>query len=176
MSHAGLYELAFGSKLPAAKKFCDWVFSQVLPSIRKYGQYKLFDNPNNHMFKTENETDLHYKVVQYIRHFYPEAIIVPGLGELQDTPNKRIDAWKKGYLKGQGDLLILKNLTRITTVSSSSSRTLIIITKCRKPKRWWGCVSIKKMMVSLLSPMIMTASHAKLLITRKAHDYLARIA
>lgn len=61
------------------------------------------------MFKIENETDLYYKVVQYIRRFYPEAIIVPGLGELQDTPNKRIDAWEKGYLKGQGELLVLNN-------------------------------------------------------------------
>ena len=54
----GLYELVFGSKLPAAKKFRDWLFPQASPSIRKYGQYKLFDNPNNHMFKIENETDL----------------------------------------------------------------------------------------------------------------------
>lgn len=57
------------------------------------------------MFKTENETDLHYKVVDYIRRFYPEAIIVAGLGELQDTPSKRTDSWKKGYTKGQPDLI-----------------------------------------------------------------------
>ena len=60
----------------------------MLPSIRKYGQYKLFDNPNNNMFKIENETDLDYKVVQYIRQFYPEAIIIAGLGENQDTATK----------------------------------------------------------------------------------------
>ena len=47
------------------------------------------------MFKIENETDLHCKVVQYIRRFYPEAIIVAGLGELRDTPAKRINSWKK---------------------------------------------------------------------------------
>lgn len=64
------------------------MFSKVLPSIRKYGQYKLFDNPNNNMFKIENETDLDYKVVQYIRQFYPEAIIIAGLGENQDTATK----------------------------------------------------------------------------------------
>ena len=62
--------------------------SKVLPSIRKYGQYKLFDNPNNNMFKIENETDLDYKVVQYIRQFYPEAIIIAGLGENQETATK----------------------------------------------------------------------------------------
>ena len=35
---AGFYELVFSSKLEAAKKFRDWVFTTVLPSIRKYGQ------------------------------------------------------------------------------------------------------------------------------------------
>ena len=35
------------------------------------------------MFKIENETDLHCKVVDYVRRFYPEVIIVAGLGELE---------------------------------------------------------------------------------------------
>ena len=37
----GFYELVFNSKLEFAKRFRDWVFTTVLPSIRKYGQYKL---------------------------------------------------------------------------------------------------------------------------------------
>lgn len=47
------------------------------------------------MFKIENETDLHCKVVQYIRGFYPETIMTAGLGENQDTATKRINSWKK---------------------------------------------------------------------------------
>lgn len=74
----------------------------MLPSIKKYGQYKLFDN----MFKVENETDLHYKVVQCIRRFYLEAIIIAGLGENQDTSTKRINSWKKGCIKGQPDIIV----------------------------------------------------------------------
>ena len=54
ISEPGFYELIFKSKLPIAEKFRDWVFSTVLPSIRKYGWYKLFDNPKNKMFKIEN--------------------------------------------------------------------------------------------------------------------------
>lgn len=34
-----VYRLAFGSKLPAAEKFTDWVTEEVLPSIRKNGGY-----------------------------------------------------------------------------------------------------------------------------------------
>ena len=41
IDEVGFYELVFSSKLDAAKKFRDWVFTTVLPSIRKYGQYKL---------------------------------------------------------------------------------------------------------------------------------------
>lgn len=34
-----LYRLVFGSKLPSAEKFTDWVTSEVLPSIRRNGAY-----------------------------------------------------------------------------------------------------------------------------------------
>ena len=34
-----VYRLAFGSKLPTAEKFTDWVTEEVLPSIRKHGCY-----------------------------------------------------------------------------------------------------------------------------------------
>ena len=83
ISEPGFYELVFKSQLPIAEKFRDWVSSIVLLSIRKYGQYKLFDNPHNHMTMIGNETDLHYNVVHLIRKFYPNTFIVPGLGENQ---------------------------------------------------------------------------------------------
>ena len=107
INEPGFYELVFGSKLEFAKKFRKWVFNTVLPSIRKYGYFKKFDNPNNKMFKIENETDLHYKVVQLIRNYYPNSILVAGLGENQDTEDKRLDSYKKGYQRGQPDLMIL---------------------------------------------------------------------
>lgn len=39
ISESDLYRLVFGSKLPSAEKFTDWVTSEVLPSIRKNGGY-----------------------------------------------------------------------------------------------------------------------------------------
>ena len=39
VNESGLYALIFGSKLPSAKTFKKWVTSEVLPSIRKTGQY-----------------------------------------------------------------------------------------------------------------------------------------
>ena len=81
INESGFYSLLLSSKLETAKKFKHWVTSQILPSIRKYGYYKLFDNPNNKMFKIENEMDLHSKVVELIRNFYPDALLVASLGE-----------------------------------------------------------------------------------------------
>ena len=39
VNESGLYSLIFGSKLESARKFKHWVTSEVLPSIRKTGQY-----------------------------------------------------------------------------------------------------------------------------------------
>ena len=107
INEPGFYELIFSSKLELAKKFRQWVFTTVLPSIRKYGQYKLFDNPWNKMIMISNERDLHYKVVNLIRNYYPDSILVAGLGENQDTEDKRLDSYKKGYQRGTPDLMIL---------------------------------------------------------------------
>ena len=59
------------------------------------------------MIMIGNETDLHYKVVDLIRRYYPDSILVAGLGENQDTEDKRLDSYKKGYQRGQPDLMIL---------------------------------------------------------------------
>ena len=107
INESGFYSLVLSSKLETAKKFKHWVTSQVLPSIRKYGQYKLFDSPWNKMIMIGNETDLHYKVVSLIRKYYPDSILVAGLSENQDTDDKRLDSYKKGYMRGQPDLMVL---------------------------------------------------------------------
>ena len=107
INESGFYSLVLSSKLESAKKFKRWITSEVLPSIRKYGQYKMFDAPWNKMIMISNEKELNYKVVQLIRNYYPDAILVAGLGENQDTEEKRLDSWKKGYQRGQPDLMIL---------------------------------------------------------------------
>ena len=58
--------------------------------------------------------DLHVKVVDFIRKFYPEAIIIPGLGELQIAKKTRTVAYKKGHKSGQPDLIIM-NKNRISS-------------------------------------------------------------
>ena len=57
-------------------------------------------------FKIENETDLHVKVVHFLKKRYPHSLFTVTLGENQDTVYKRIDSFKKGYFGGSPDLII----------------------------------------------------------------------
>ena len=114
ISEPGLYCLLFHCRMTANEELENWVTLEVLPSIRGHArelQSRRFDTPNKLVFKMENEYDLHTKVVEFMRKRYPSALVVAGLGELQDTSKKRIDSWKKGYQKGQPDLVI-QNLHR----------------------------------------------------------------
>ena len=106
ITEPGLYQLIFSSQLPIAQDFQDWVFKEVLPQIRKTGRYELKkDIRAVTCFKIENELDLHKKVIDYIRRFH-NLILVAGLGENQDTQQKRIQSWQKGYQKGQPDIIV----------------------------------------------------------------------
>ena len=111
VNESGLYTLIFTSKLESAKIFMKWVTSEVLPSIRKTGSYVMpidvghkFNNALT--FRIENETDLHVKVVSFLKKRFPHSIFVASLGENQDTSIKRIDSFNKGYIKGTMDLII----------------------------------------------------------------------
>ena len=109
INESGLYSLIFGSKLESAKAFKRWVTSEVLPSIRKTGRYDYCMNhkySNMLTFKIENETDLHVEVVSFLKKRYPHSLFTVTLGENQDTVHKRIDSFKKGYLRGSPDLII----------------------------------------------------------------------
>ena len=63
---------------------------------------------DNHVINIATERQLHNHVVAWLRRFHSELVIIPGLGELQKTDEARLEAWSKGYQKGQADLLILQ--------------------------------------------------------------------
>ena len=63
----------------------------------------------NHQIYIKTERDLHTRIVAWIRKFFPELMLIPGLGELQTTDESRMEAWAKGYTKGTPDIIILNN-------------------------------------------------------------------
>ena len=78
------------------------------PSIRRTGRYDSWNHKYSDAltFKIENETDLHVKVISFLKKRYPHSLFTVTLGENQDTVHKRIDSFKKGYLRGSPDLII----------------------------------------------------------------------
>ena len=50
--------------------------------------------------------DLHVKVVYFLKKRYPHSLFTVTLGENQDTVYKRINFFKKGYLRSSPDLII----------------------------------------------------------------------
>ena len=77
INESGLYSLILKSQKQEAKQFKQWVTSEVLPTIRKTGTYSII--PPVPQIIIKNETDLHYKVVQYIRKYFDNPIIIQGL-------------------------------------------------------------------------------------------------
>ena len=92
INEAGVYSLVMGSHLPAAVAFKDWVCEEVLPTIRKYGTYTMWRD-------LWNEKQLHFELCRFVRAAYPHVRVSPGLGENQDSSQKRAESWCKGYQK-----------------------------------------------------------------------------
>ena len=70
INKSSLYSLILHSKLECARILKRWVTMDVLPSIRKTGRYDYCTDHkynNTLTFKIENETDLHVKVVSFLK-------------------------------------------------------------------------------------------------------------
>ena len=106
ISEPGLYSLILRSKMKEAEDFQDWVVGTLLPGIRA-GSCKDIKPQTKLQICLLNEFDLHSKVIDFVRRFHPDANIVAGLGENQDSSDKRIKSWQCGYTRGQCDILLL---------------------------------------------------------------------
>lgn len=132
ISEPGLYQLAGESKLPSAGPFQDWVYEQVLPSIRKHGAYmtpetieKAIYNPDfiinlatqlkdeqakTAALKADNETMKPKALFADAVATSHTSILIGDLAKLirqngVDIGQNRLFAWLRehGYLIGSGD-------------------------------------------------------------------------
>lgn len=124
VNESGLYSLIFGSKLESAQKFKRWVTSEVLPALRKTGQYQVKELSGQELMAKaliEAQSVLAAKDKQ-IEQMKPKVVFADAVatshtsilvGELAkilkqngiDMGQKRLFAWlrEKGYLiKRQG--------------------------------------------------------------------------
>lgn len=124
INESGLYSLILSSKLPSAKKFKRWVTSEVLPALRKTGQYQVKELSGQELMAKaliEAQSVLAAKDKQ-IEQMKPKVVFADAVatshtsilvGELAkilkqngiEMGQKRLFAWlrEKGYLiKRQG--------------------------------------------------------------------------
>lgn len=124
VNESGLYSLILSSKLPSAKKFKRWVTSEVLPALRKTGQYQVKELSGSELMaraliEAQNVLAAKDKVIEEMK---PKVVFADAVatshtsilvGELAkilkqngiDMGQKRLFAWlrEKGYLiKRQG--------------------------------------------------------------------------
>lgn len=67
INEAGVYSLIFSSKLPQAKEFKRWITHEVLPSIRKNGEYKDSENKYDKLNPIFTSRDLFNTMGRLIR-------------------------------------------------------------------------------------------------------------
>lgn len=77
VNESGMYALIFGSKKPQAKRFKHWVTAEVLPTIRKTGQYT-----------TEPITPRQVSNADWQR--YLQALTIPEMAKLTDRTEKQV--------------------------------------------------------------------------------------
>ena len=94
LDEAGFYELVFRSRLPKAKMFREWVFTKVLPSIRKYGYYKIIDSKRKQRVKIEGKKYfIHPAFTNYAANKNGEVI------NIKTKRNIKMSNSGNGYLK-----------------------------------------------------------------------------
>lgn len=69
INESGMYSLIFGSKLESAKHFKHWVTSEVLPSIRKTGNYSMKESDDSTSNTVDEKLDEIMKQIQSIKAY-----------------------------------------------------------------------------------------------------------
>jgi prophage antirepressor-like protein len=109
ITEGGLWKLVMRSNKSEALKFQDWLADEVIPCIHLHGQYPAptTDKPISKVINLYSEDDLHKKVIQFIRTRCDDMfIVVVPLGENQDSSEKRIESYQKGYTAGVPDIIL----------------------------------------------------------------------
>ena len=99
ISESGLLDWVSNSKQPKATLFKDCIFGAAIPRLRQ-----AMIRQARQVVQLQNETQLHYNVIAFTREYCPGILLSAGLGENQDSEEKRLDSWRKGYSSGGPDL------------------------------------------------------------------------
>ena len=129
LEEAGIYQLIFSSKLPSAERFQQWVFNEVLPSIRKTGNYSV---------EKKDATDFNLKQFKYtssildvvFSNMFEPAMV----GQLKINAAIKIDSNLKPLLEESKQLLInatatVDKLCTVTEIAAQLNISAVALNK-----------------------------------------------
>jgi prophage antirepressor-like protein len=105
VNEAGLYKFVMRSNKPVAEKFQEWVCEEVLPSLRKKGEYVLEEYKiklkeqqkqlDSEKKKTEEQQDLIEKKDERIKKLQRETQVVKGSQQLRPSLHNLVHTSQK---------------------------------------------------------------------------------
>ena len=117
-----VYRLAFGSKLPTAEKFTDWVTEEVLPTIRRTGSYGR-QNGYSTTYSAEEVKDI---IMQEAVRMIINISNRLGLEEQQGNPPKN-DNTKLGRLSPENRKRVDKIIGKSTSYEQAAYEIRTVI-------------------------------------------------
>lgn len=137
INESGLYSLIMSSKLPTAKKFKRWVTSEVLPTLRKTGQYSLVPVPAAQRVLTTDDYLKAATVVAacrnerlpYVLHYLTEGGFEPpriSATPIADNSVKAVRLMREAKIKGLNNSQIgqITGLDRVQVSRYVNGQTL----------------------------------------------------
>ena len=115
INESGLYALIVRSNKPQAKKFRKWVTSEVLPSIRKTGEYA---TPEAQKRKANNKDELalrRLEVMEKNANYRMAKLILEGMNQFSDVMTTES---KTVFMAKYGELITDQSLTHLLPVAA----------------------------------------------------------
>jgi prophage antirepressor-like protein len=131
LNESGLYSLLMRSKLPKAKKFKRWITSQVIPSIRKFGYYKLQKDHSKEVSSILKKVDELKNLKQELKkEKYPTGGVIYAI----DYSTEDREIYRIGMTKD------MKNRKKLYDTHSVVKRNVVLIHETTCPIKLETCL------------------------------------
>ena len=135
ISESGLYRLISRSNLPAAVRFTDWVFDELIIQVRKYGKYKIkigYETEAEKLFKKINILERQNKIMREDRRKekFPDGGIVYAI----DYSDEYEETYRIGRTTN------MKKRKKIYDTHTHHKRPVVLIARTHNPHQLEACI------------------------------------
>lgn len=119
INEQGLYRLIFKSRVPAAEEFKTWMVKDILPAIRKTGNYSLKDKSNSNVDirSIDDKLTVEFPLSDYLKMqsqlIYTQSLLIETF-EHASVNNEMTEKQRVTYELAKTDLLSAEEMSKIT--------------------------------------------------------------